>query len=181
MNIHMERQALQGRLRECDSYTRVYAHASFLSLSLSHTHTQIHTIVWSQADNSQASPAGAAAPHPRAAGTCSPCAGAGSPSSGASSEKRGCCRWPPCFLPPRTCTTVKKTKLRSSWQPGSASRSQPGGQGILARPGLRRSFPIPEFEAAQGGKEEKEGRARVTRRQVRPLSSLATLAGSRPP
>ena len=161
--------------------TRACMHTHPFSLSLSHTHTQFHTIVWSQADNSQASPAGAAAPHPRAAGTCSPCAGAGSSSSGASSEQRGCYRWPPCFLPPRTCTTVKKTKLRSSWQPGSASRSQPGGQGILARPGLRRSFPIPEFEAAQGGKEEQEGRARVTRRQVRPLSSLATLAGSPPP
>ena len=42
-NIHMERQALQGRLSECDSYTRVYAHASFLSLS--HTHTNPHNRV----------------------------------------------------------------------------------------------------------------------------------------
>ena len=45
MNIHMEGQALQGRLSECDSYTRVYAHASFLSLSLTHTHTIPHNRV----------------------------------------------------------------------------------------------------------------------------------------
>ena len=162
MNIHTEGQALQRRSSECDSYTRVYAHASFLSLSLSlsltHTHTQIHTIVWSQADNSQASPAGAAAPHPRAADTCSPCAGAGSPSSGASLEQRGCCGWPPCFLPPRTCTTVKKTKLRSSWQPGSASRSQPGGQGILANPGSRGAASQPRsLKRLRAGRKRKKG------------------------
>ena len=137
----------------------MHTHPSSVSLSLSHTHThtQIHTIVWSQADNSQASP-GAAAPHPRAAGTCSPCAGAGSPSSGASSEQRGCCGWPPCFLPPRTCTTVKKTKLRSSWQPGSASRSQPGGQGILASPGSRGAASQPRsLKRLRAGRKRKKG------------------------
>ena len=57
----------------------------------------------------------------------------------------------------------EETKLRSSWLPGSASRLQPGGRGILARPGSRRSFPASQprsLKQLRAGRKRKNGELR---------------------